>query len=111
VTIKLASEPRGADVYLMPRGVRIGATPLTYSMDAIEGEIVLIVKRRGYVDQPLAVPANRDTDQMVTLALVAAAKPHEVEPPGAGSGSAEPGKPQSRTLDPFEKLTPKPGKP
>ena len=38
MTIKLASEPRGADVYRMPQGVRIGTTPLTYSMDAIEGE-------------------------------------------------------------------------
>jgi serine/threonine-protein kinase len=111
VTIKLASEPRGADVYRMPQGVRIGTTPLTYSMDAIEGEIVLIVKRRGYVDRQLAVPADRDTDQTVTLARVAAARPHEAEPPGPGSGSASPGKPQSGTLDPFDKLTPKPGKP
>jgi hypothetical protein len=111
VTIKLASEPPRADVYRMPQSVRIGTTPLTYSMDAIEGEIVLIVKRRGYVDRQLAVPANRDTDQLVTLARVATAKPHEPEPPGSGSGSASPGKPQRGTLDPFDKLTTKPGKP
>jgi serine/threonine-protein kinase len=111
MTIKLASEPPGADVYRMPQGVRIGTTPLTYSMDAIEGEIVLIVKRRGYVDRQLAVPANRDTDQLVTLARVATAKPHEPQPPGSGSGSASPGKPQRGTLDPFDKLTTKPGKP
>jgi hypothetical protein len=111
MTIKLASEPPGADVYRMPQGVRIGTTPLTYSMDAIEGEIVLIVKRRGYVDRQLAVPADHDTDQLVTLARVATAKPHEPEPAGSGSGSASPGKPQRGTLDPFDKLTPKPGKP
>jgi serine/threonine-protein kinase len=106
VTIKLASEPRGADVYRMPQRVPIGTTPLTYSMDAIDGKkIVLVVKRLGYVDQQLAVPADRDTDQTVTLALVAAAKPHEPPPPGPGAGSASPGKPQSGTLDPFEKLT------
>jgi serine/threonine protein kinase len=105
VTIKLASEPRGADVYRMPQGVRIGTTPLTYAMDAIEGEIVLIVKRHGYADRQLAVPANRDTDQTVTLARVAAAKPHEPESPGPGSGSASPGEPHGRTLDPFDKLS------
>jgi serine/threonine protein kinase len=105
VTVKLASEPRGADVYRMPQGVRIGTTPLTYAMDAIEGEIVLIVKRRGYVDQQLAVPAGRDTDQTVTLARVATARPHEPEPPGPGAGSASPGGPQSGTLDPFDRLS------
>jgi hypothetical protein len=105
VTIKLASEPRGADVYRMPQGVRIGTTPLTYSMDAIGGEIVLIVKRRGYVDQQLAVPADRDTDQTVTLARVATVKPREPEPPGPGSGSASPSGPHRGTLDPFDKLS------
>ena len=111
VTIKLASEPRGAEVYRMPQGVRIGTTPLTYSMDAIEGEIVLIVKRHGYVDRQLAVPADRDTDQTVTLARVATARPHEPEPPGPGPGSASPGGPQSGTLDPFDKLASRPRKP
>ena len=105
VTIKLASEPRGADVYRMPQGVRIGTTPLTHSMDASEGEVVLIVKRHGYVDRQLAVPADRDTDQTVTLARVAAAKPREPEPPRPGAGSASPGGPQSGTLDPFDKLS------
>jgi hypothetical protein len=111
VRIKLASEPPGADVYRMPQGVRIGTTPLTYSMDAIEGEVVLIVKRRGYVDRQIAVPADRDTDQMVTLARIATAKPREVEPPGPGSGSAVTSGPHRGTLDPFDKLTSKPGKP
>ena len=111
MTIKLASDPLGADVYRMPQGVRIGVTPLTYSMDAIEGEVVLIVKKRGYVDQQLAVPADRDTDQTVTLTRVAATRPHEPKPPpGPGSGSASSGEPQSGTLDPFDKLSSKPGK-
>jgi tRNA A-37 threonylcarbamoyl transferase component Bud32 len=108
VTIKLASEPRGADVYRMPQGVRIGTTPLKYSMDAIGGEIVLIVKRRGYVEQQLAVPADRDTDQTVTLARVPTVKPREPEPPGPGSGSASPGESHGRTLDPFDRLNSRP---
>ena len=108
VTIKLASEPRGADVYRMPQGVRIGTTPLTFSVDAINGEIVLIVKRRGYVDQQVVVPADRDTDQTVTLVRVAPVKPREPELPGPGSGSASPGESHGRTLDPFDRLNSRP---
>jgi len=111
VRIRLASEPRGAEVYRMPQGVRIGTTPLTYSIDALEGEIVLIIKKRGYVDQQLAVPADRDTNQAVTLAQVATPRSHEPKRSGPGSGSALSGEPPSGTLDPFDKLTPKPGKP
>jgi serine/threonine-protein kinase len=105
VTIKLASEPRSADVYRMPQGVRIGTTPLTYAIDAMEGEVVLIVKRHGYVDLQLAVAADRDTDRTVMLARVATVKPREPEPPGPGAGSASPGGPHSGTLDPFDKLS------
>lgn len=108
VTIKLASEPPRADVYRMPQGVRIGTTPLTYSMDAIEGEIVLIVKRRSYVDQQLALPADRDTDQTITLARVPAAKPHDPEPPGRAAGSASPDPSHGRSLDPFDRLNSRP---
>jgi serine/threonine protein kinase len=79
--------------------------PLTYSMDAIEGEVVLIVKRRGYVDQQFAVPADHDTDRTVTLARVAT-RPHEPKPPGPGSSSTSSGEPQEGTLDPFDKLAP-----
>jgi len=111
VTIKLASDPRGADVYRMPQGVLIGTTPLTYPMNAIEGKIVPIVKRHGYVDRELAVPADRDTDQTVILARAAPTRPHEPERPGPRSRSAPPGKPQSGTLNPFDTLPSKPGKP
>jgi hypothetical protein len=79
-------------------------------MDAIEGEVVLIIKKRGYADQQLAVPADRDTEQTVTLAR-AVTRSHEPKPPGPGSGSASSGEPQGGTLDPFDKLAPKPGKP
>ena len=87
----------------MPQAVRIGITPLTYSMDAIEGEVVLIVKRRGYIDRQLAVPADRDTDQTVTLARVVTARPPEPAPPGPGSGPTPPDESHGRTLDPFDK--------
>jgi hypothetical protein len=108
VTVKLASEPPGADVYRMPQAVRIGTTPVTYSMDAIEGEVVLIVKKRGYADQQLAVPADRDTDQTITLARVTT-RLHEPKPAAPSSAPTSRGDPHGGgTLDPFDKLTPKP---
>jgi serine/threonine protein kinase len=111
VTIKLASEPGGADVYHMPDRVYIGTTPFPYSTDAIKGEIVLVFKRRGYMDKRLPVRADRDTEQTVTLDRVATARPHEPEPPGPRSRPAPPSTPRSGTLDPFDKLLSKPGKP
>jgi hypothetical protein len=110
LTIKLASEPLSADVYRMPQGVRIGTTPLVYSMDAIEGEVVLIVKKRGYVDQQLVVPADRDTDRIITLTHVAT-RPHEPKPPSPGAGSTSSGEPPGGSLDPFDKLAPDPKRP
>jgi hypothetical protein len=105
VTIKLDSDPIGADVYRMPQGVRIGTTPLVYPMDAIDGEMVLIVKKRGFTDLQLAVPADKDSAQTVKLAS-AASRPH-----GKGSGSQTQTNvtppPNGGTLDPFEKLDPK----
>jgi eukaryotic-like serine/threonine-protein kinase len=110
VTIKLTSEPRGAEVYRMPRGVLIGTTPLAYSTAAVDGDVVLIVKKRGYMDQRVVVPAGRDTEQSVALARAVTAKPTEPEPVMPHPGATPPGQP-SRTLDPFDKLTSKPGKP
>jgi hypothetical protein len=83
----------------MPQGVRIGTTPLSYPMDAIEGQVVLIVKKRGYSDKELAVAANQDSDQTVTLARVASGPKPPRPPPGTGSATAPTG-----SLDPFEKL-------
>jgi hypothetical protein len=107
VTIKLVSEPRGADVYRLPQAVRIGTTPLAYPIDASDGEVVLIVKKSGYVDRQLVVPADRDTEQTITLARVT--KPREAKPPVPDAGSAST-KPDGGTLDPFDKLSEKPGR-
>jgi eukaryotic-like serine/threonine-protein kinase len=103
ITIALRSDPGGADVYRMPQGVRIGTTPLDYAMDPIDGEIVLIVKKRGYDDQQLAVRADRDHAQAVTLVRHAFGGPTR---PGGGHPSAP--TPPAGTLDPFDKLGAKP---
>ena len=82
----------------MPQGVRIGTTPLTYPMDSMDGQVVLIVKKRGYSDKEIAVAANQDSEQTVTLAKVASDRP---KPPPTGTGSATA---PTGSLDPFDKL-------
>src|SRR5262249_33907735 len=100
ITIKGASDPARADVYRRPQGVRIGATPLDYPMDATGGEVVLIVKKRGYADRQVAVAADRDGEVRVALARRSAgapAKPGGPTPPGSTT-------PVDGSLDPFDKL-------
>jgi serine/threonine protein kinase len=110
VTIRLTSEPRGADVVRMPDGTRIGTTPLTYDAAAMAGSLSLVVKKRGYTDQSVIVSTDRDTDKTITLIRSTTTKQREPKPshPGAGAGSAAA---PASTLDPFEKLTSKPEKP
>ncbi|HTJ41764.1 MAG TPA: serine/threonine-protein kinase [Kofleriaceae bacterium] len=104
ITIKLSSDPLGADVYRMPQGVRVGTTPLALPMDAMSGEVVLIVKKRGYVDQQLAVAADHDSDQTIALAKIAAAKPPRPPKPNGSGTSAGSGSGSDGSLDPFDKL-------
>jgi len=94
--IRIASEPTGAEVYRMPEGARIGTAPLDYQVDPSPGEIALVLKKRGYDDQRIAVRADRDSEATVELVrrqAVAPTKPTVKTPPPAGG-----------TLDPFDKL-------
>ena len=83
----------------MPQGVRIGKTPFSYPMDSMDGQVVLIVKKHGFTDQEVALPADQDSDQNVKLVKVASRTP---KPQDAGSGSSTPT--GTGTLDPFDKL-------
>jgi tRNA A-37 threonylcarbamoyl transferase component Bud32 len=103
VKIRLASDPPGAEVFRMPQGMRIGSTPLAYTMDATSGKVTLALKRRGYADLVITVPGDRDHDQVVALGKLAARSPSAGEG-GAGSAAESPAR---GSLDPFEKLDPK----
>ena len=51
----------------MPQAVRIGTTPIHYAVDATPGEVVLLLRKRGYRDQTIAMPADRDAERAVAL--------------------------------------------
>jgi hypothetical protein len=101
VTVKLASEPPGAEVYRAPE-VLVGRTPMVYTIEAAGGDVVLTVKKRGYSSRQVTVTADRDSDLKVTLARVAAPTP----PRGAASATDSAGPPAvtGGSLDPFEKI-------
>ena len=85
----------------MPQAVRIGTTPLHYAVDATPGEVVLLLKKRGYRDETIAMPADRDAERAVALVRRPSGKTHQetaAPPPedfltktsGAASGSLDP---------------------
>ena len=54
----------------MPQAVRIGTTPIRYAVDATPGEVVLLLRKRGYRDETIAMAADRDAARAVTLVRV-----------------------------------------
>jgi serine/threonine-protein kinase len=101
ITIKLDSTPHGADVYRLPQGVRIGTTPVTYAMDSLDGRVVMLVKKPGYGDKEITLPANQDSVQTVKLARATASHSHASTPRRQQDSAAQAA---SSTLDPFDKV-------
>jgi serine/threonine protein kinase len=107
ITLKLTSDPAGADVYRAPKGARIGRTPFDYTIDASDRPVALTFKKAGYSDKQTSVLADRDAEHKVTLARVGVkAAPAPQATAGPGSASANAAAPGS--LNPFEKLAPTP---
>lgn len=80
----------------------MGTTPFAYAIDARRGKVELVVKQRAYEDFTILVPADRDSDQRVTL--VKAVKRSAPAPSAADAGSAHKPRSNDGSLDPFEKL-------
>jgi serine/threonine-protein kinase len=67
VTLRLTSEPSGADVFRAADGIRLGQTPFERTIPRTEGEAVLLVRSRGYADETVAMRADRDDQRHLTL--------------------------------------------
>lgn len=69
----------------MPQRVRIGRTPVAYTMDAADGEVVLRLTKEGFETKQIAVAAGHDRDLAVTLTRVVVKAPaHDHNSPEAG---------------------------
>ncbi|HEX3758160.1 MAG TPA: protein kinase [Kofleriaceae bacterium] len=87
IKLAITSNPAGAEVYRMPQGVRIGFTPLDYSTEAMAGEVVFSLKKPGFRDETVSLPADRDGDKAVALVRKAGApRPHAATPGAASPG-------------------------
>src|SRR5262249_1382039 len=99
ITLHVESKPPGAEVYLVPQGVRLGGTPLDHVMGPIAGELVPIVKKPGSTQAQVALAADRDGTTTVRLESThVTSKPHETPHTSTAPGS----------LDPFERMGAKP---
>jgi eukaryotic-like serine/threonine-protein kinase len=67
VELVIDSQPRGADVYREVDGVKLGKTPVTRRLDPVDGEAVFILKRSGFRDERVSLPADRDGKVKPTL--------------------------------------------
>jgi len=83
ITFAIASTPAGAEVYRMPQGVRVGFTPLDVSADAMAGEVVFTLKKPGFRDETVSLPADRGGDRTVALVRKASAPKRPAATPGA----------------------------
>jgi hypothetical protein len=106
-TLIVSSNPPDAEVYRMPQGVRIGTTPLHYTIDATEGDVVLLVKKRGYRDETIALPADHDAERAVALVRKAASAPSSNAAPVDDFLTKTSG-PSNDSVDPFAKPSKRP---
>ena len=113
VTLELRSSPKGAEVYRMPAMVRVGMTPYTVTAPPVDGELVFVVRKRGYASATVAVRADVNVEQEVVLTRHRRAdKPDKPDkPPASGTKppptDVKPPVSDDRSLDPFNKKKPK----
>lgn len=114
VTITLESRPSGAEIYQLPRELRVGKTPESLKLETNEdGEYVFLLRREGYEDKRVVADASRNDRYMVALVPVVVAEIDagvEEEPePARTSRKRSSSRTRKRrnqrptTLDPFQR--------
>ncbi len=60
VTIKVASDPAGAEVWLSGEEKARGETPLTFQLDKADQKLKVVLKKKGYKDKDTSIRPSRD---------------------------------------------------
>ncbi len=79
ISVQLTSSPKGAEVFQMPQGVRIGRTPAPLELEMWDGEYVFHLRHAGYEDYRLEVDAMKGDTYHVVLKKVAVEEPAVAE--------------------------------
>jgi serine/threonine-protein kinase len=105
VTVQIASNPRGAEVFRLPSETKVGATPWKAELESEAGTQVFLVKKAGYADRRVEIDLRTGGTQTVTLQRVIR---RSTPPMGAGAGAgAGTGRRKGEPVDPFRtKKTP-----
>jgi eukaryotic-like serine/threonine-protein kinase len=67
VVIRLDSNPTAAAVFAAGSGERLGTTPFEQEVERGEGELRLVLKRRGHRDREVRIPRAEDAELRVDL--------------------------------------------
>jgi serine/threonine-protein kinase len=105
VTLRVESEPAGADVYRQGDFLHVGTTPFTQNLPATPGGAVFIVRKAGFRDEQVTLSASEDGLQSVKLVRLGHPRPAPVKsathpnatPPAPASA---PKRVRDGTLDP-----------
>jgi serine/threonine-protein kinase len=109
VTLKVTSEPSGAEVFRAADGIKLGVTPLELPMERTIGVAVFILKLAGHEDGRAELSAEQNGAVAVTLKRTAALPAaRATRPPRPATGPAPAAAPPGEkktindgTLDPF----------
>ena len=77
VTLSVASEPAGAEVYRAFDGVRLGETPFDIELPRGPGDVVFVLRKGGFEDAEVKLSTSASATKSVVLAAAATAAPPE----------------------------------
>jgi len=67
VKVSIKTRPRGAKVLRMPAGKEIGKTPFEDELPATDGDLVFLVRKRGYRDERVTLPGDKGGKKRLKL--------------------------------------------
>jgi serine/threonine-protein kinase len=79
VTLVVDSEPRGAEVYRIVDGMKVGNTPFELKVPRTSGTAVYLLKLAGYRDERIELATDRDLEQKVNLLAVGQERPRQLD--------------------------------
>ena len=98
VTVRIESQPIGADVFRIPSDTRVGATPYTADLVQQDGTQIFLIRKPGFTDRTVEIDLRTGGTRTVNLVRT----PHRPPPvPQRTHGPTEPVRREGEPVDPF----------